>query len=289
MVGARVNLKFPDVFTVEKFLSDPARLERIVARRILSQRRCCLLCNGRVLLHDRERRLRCSTCGHRIFVKRLTPMASSHHPIAVWVMAIWLICGSNSGLNQHELARFLGVSRQAMMSLYGKLRALMAEHNQAISLGGPDLSVALYDSHVTFVRGNAVSPKRPRSIVVAADGVQIAAWMVRRHGYSETGRFVDRWISSGSIVQCLEISRYTTIRRRGLRFVAQDWESAEMARAFAATCRICSHIPRTFQAVDIDRLEAYIAERVFFENMKSPADAFWHLVRQLASIRPQSK
>lgn len=285
MVG-QSRTAFPDVFAIELIIRDPRRLDQILSRRVCARRPTCEHCGSQLLRVQKDRlRLRCTDCGSRIAVKRLTPMAFSKWPIGLWVQAIWLVCGSNTGLSHHDLARWLGISRQAAMALYAKLRTLMATYNEEVLLGGPSRSVAIYDTRVTFVRGNSDSPKRPRSIAVASDGERIAAWAIRRHGYAATGAAIDRWIDSGSTVQCLMISRYTVIQRRGLTFVPQDWEGQEMAHAFAASLRTSGRVRKTFGTVDTDKLDSYLGERMFFENMENPAAAFSYLVRQLARFR----
>lgn len=284
MVG-QSRTALPDVFAIERIIGDPRRLDQILSHRVCARRLHCEHCCSQLLHVQKDSlRLRCRNCGFRIAVKRLTPMAFSKWPIGLWVQAIWLVCGSNTGLSHHDLARWLGISRQAAMVIYAKLRTLMATYNEEVLLGGAGKSVAIYDSRVSFVRGNSDSPKRPRSIAVASDGQRVAAWAIRRHGYAATGRSVDCWIASDSSVQCLEISRYNVIRRRGLTFVAQDWDSPEMARAFAASLRIAGQIHKTFHTVDTDKLDSYLGERMFFENMANPAAAFRYLVQQLATI-----
>lgn len=70
---------------------------------------------------------KCYQCRKQFTVRMGTLFESSHVPLHVWLMAIYLISGSKKGISSHQLSRTLGLSLKTAWFLSHRIREAMRE------------------------------------------------------------------------------------------------------------------------------------------------------------------
>lgn len=274
-----------DLFDMLSLVEREECLARILAHRILKQTSRCPACGSTQLsVSERFKRLRCNRCRKRISVKSLTPMAGSQHPLGLWLLASWLVCVADARLSHPQLGVYLGISRQAAMNLYRKLRTLMRAANENITLGGPGRSVGICETHVKFLRRSGSGRIKRRPAIFACDAERMVAASPARHSSASTGWFVDRWVANGSTIFAPDTYRYRAIRRDDMVFCPSSWDHAPTRRAHAFMVRSLARIKQAYVSVYACNIEDYLAERVFLANASSPAKAYAQLSCALGSV-----
>lgn len=74
---------------------------------------------------------KCYACRKQFTVRQGTIFESSHVPLHVWLMAIYLISGSKKGISSHQLARTLGLTVKTAWFLSHRIREAMREGDLA--------------------------------------------------------------------------------------------------------------------------------------------------------------
>jgi transposase-like protein len=70
---------------------------------------------------------KCYKCRKQFTVRQGTLFESSHVPLHVWLMAIYLIAGSKKGISSHQLSRTLGLTVKTAWFLSHRIREAMRE------------------------------------------------------------------------------------------------------------------------------------------------------------------
>jgi len=74
---------------------------------------------------------KCYACRKQFTVRQGTIFESSHVPLHVWLMAIYLISGSKKGISSHQLSRTIGLTVKTAWFLSHRIREAMREGDLA--------------------------------------------------------------------------------------------------------------------------------------------------------------
>jgi len=83
-----------------------------------------------------QKTFQCQACRHQTSLIAGTLFQSTHLPLTLWFLAIYLISQAKTGLSSLALKRALGVSYPTAWRMHHKLMQAMAEREEIYSLGG---------------------------------------------------------------------------------------------------------------------------------------------------------
>lgn len=130
---------------------------------------CCPECGGRRYSELKARHLyQCSRCRHQESLRSGTLMQASKLPLRTWLMAIYLLTQSKTGLAALDLKRQLGVNYKTAWMLKHKLMQAMQEREAARRLSGRvELDDAYLGGRRPGKRGRGAAQKQPFVAAVA--------------------------------------------------------------------------------------------------------------------------
>ena len=92
----------------------------------------CPRCDNKTYCQiKRKKLLQCHRCHHQTSLTAGTIFHSSHLPLRLWFLAIFLLTQSKNGISALELSKQLGISYNAAWRTKHKLMQVMLENNNA--------------------------------------------------------------------------------------------------------------------------------------------------------------
>lgn len=90
----------------------------------------CPICDNKTYCEIKRKKLfQCNRCHHQTSLTAGTIFQSSHLPLRIWFLAIFLLTQSKNGVSALELCKQLGVSYNAALRIKHKLMQVMLENN----------------------------------------------------------------------------------------------------------------------------------------------------------------
>jgi len=117
----------------------------------------CPLCSNATYCEIKSRKVfQCNRCHHQTSLTAGTIFQSTHLPLTIWFLAIYLLTQNKNGISGLELSRQIGVSYNAAWRIKHKLMQVMLERGGTKRLHG---RIEIDDS---YLGGKRVSGKRGR-------------------------------------------------------------------------------------------------------------------------------
>jgi transposase-like protein len=205
-------------------------------------------------------RFTCLSCHSRFSVTAGTPMHSTHLPIAVWIIATYLIATSSKGISSLKLASLLGLQYRTTWHLAHRIRAMMDSN--------PDLLRGIVELDETYMGGaprktNKPEPPapiplfeepkpepepkpkkarkagrgtdKPMAFTAVARGGEVRLTAILSHGTANILGPVRRWIDRSAILATDELPAYLAIGRQHAGHITVNHSAGEFARTDART------------------------------------------------------
>jgi transposase-like protein len=94
---------------------------------------CCSHTGYSVFTVGSHKTFQCQSCRHQTSLISGTLFQSTHLPLTVWFLAIYLISQANTGLSSLALMRHLGVSYPTAQLIQRKLKETMSEREPTVT------------------------------------------------------------------------------------------------------------------------------------------------------------
>ncbi len=234
----------------------------------------CPYCQGsRVGKGSKSQPHRCYPCDRKFSVKTGTFMHNSPIPVRAWLLTMFFMAKSRTGVSSLWLSKQLRITQKSTWYMGHRIRRACSEHYGAL-LG----EVEVDETHVGGLEGNKHANKKnkaKKTIVIGAKerGGRAVAKMINFADRSTMYGFIRANVLAGSSVYTDSHTGYYGIGKYGYRHETVNHSAGEYVRGNVHTNTIESFwalvkrsIKGTYTHVSPQYLQQYLDEITFREN-----------------------